>query len=101
MTLAISILALFIALGCLSVVVILIFRVSAFAEEVDKLDKSTKNAIEGVRLSVEDLEKNDSVQVFEGIPGLTYDVEKKTLRVDGNIVASGDIAGSNIMKPED
>lgn len=57
MTLAISILALLIALGCLSVVVILIFRVSAFAEEVDKLDKSTKNAIEGVRLSVEDMER--------------------------------------------
>lgn len=101
MTLALAITALIFALGCLSVVVILIFRVNAFAEEIESLRKSTKNAIEGVRLSVKDMERIDSVQVFEGIPGLTYDAEKKTLRVDGNTVASGDIAGSNIIKLED
>lgn len=101
MTLALAITALIIALGCLSVGVILIFRVNAFAEEVEQLEKSLRNELNGVKLSVKDLEKNESVQVFEGIPGLTYDVEKKTLRVDGNIVATGDIAGSSIMKLED
>lgn len=52
MTLAIAILALLIALGCLSVVVILIFRVSAFAEEVDDM----RNTIDGLRLRIEDME---------------------------------------------
>ena len=98
MTLAISILALLIALGCLSVVVILIFRVNAFAEEIESLRKSTKNAIEGVSLSVEDMEKEEVT--VEGLPGFSYDEKTNTVTIDGNLMVEGWVASGGIKKEE-
>lgn len=99
--LVIVIIALALSLVAIAVGIILIFRISALFGEFGEFEKDIRNEIAGVKQAVKDLEKNESVQVFEGLPGLTYDAEKKTLRVDGNIVASGDIAGSNIIKLED
>ncbi len=99
--LVIVIIALALSLVAIAVGTILIFRISALFGEFGEFEKDIRNEIAGLKQAVKDLEKEDCTQVYDGLPGVSYDVEKKTLRVDGNIVASGDIAGSNIMKLED
>ena len=98
--LVIDIIALVLSLVAIAVGSILIFRISALFGEFGEFEKDIRNEIAGVKQAVKDLEKEDCTQVYDGLPGVSYDVEKKTLCVSGNIYAKGWVASGGIKKEE-
>jgi hypothetical protein len=58
--------------------------------EFGEFEKDINNDIAGLKQAVKDLE-NQEVE-FEGLPGVSYDVEKKTLWVNGNMFATGAVS---------
>lgn len=98
MTLAISILAMLIALGCLSVVVILIFRISALFGELGDFEKGINNDIAGLKQAVKEMEKQEVT--VEGLPGFSYDEKTNTVTIDGNLKAKGWVASGGIKEEE-
>jgi len=98
--LVIVIIALALSLVAIAVGIILIFRISALFGEFGEFEKGVNNDIAGLKQAVKDLEKEDCTQVYDGLPGVSYDVEKKTLLVSGNIKAKGWIAAGEIKAEE-
>lgn len=96
--LVIAIIALVLSLVAIAVGTILIFRISALFGEFGEFEKDINNDIAGLKQAVKDLE-NQEVE-FEGLPGVSYDVEKKILCVSGNIYAKGWITAGGIQKEE-
>ena len=96
--LVIVIIALALSLVAIAVGIILIFRISALFGEFGEFEKGINNDVAGLKQAVKDLE-NQEVEV-EGLPGVSYDVEKKTLCVSGNIYAKGWVASGGIKKEE-
>lgn len=96
--LVIAIIALILSLAAIAVGMVLIFRISALFGEFGEFEKDIRNEIAGLKQAVKDLE-NQEVK-FEGIPGVSYDIEKKTLLVSGNIEANGWIAAGKVGKEE-
>ena len=96
--LVIAIIALVFSLVAIAVGAILIFRISALFGELGEFEKDIRNEIAGLKQAVKDLE-NQEVK-FEGLPGVSYDVEKKTLLVSGNIKAKGWITAGEIKAEE-
>lgn len=90
--LVIVIIALALSLVAIAVGTILIFRISALFGEFGDFEKDIRNEIAGVKQSVKDMEKEDCTQVYDGLPGVSYDVEKKTLWVNGNMFATGAVS---------
>ncbi len=88
--LVIAIIAIVLSLVAIAVGTILIFRISALFGEFGEFEKDIRNEIAGVKQAVKDLE-NQEVK-FEGLPGVSYDVEKKTLWVNGNMFATGAVS---------
>ena len=97
---ALSIIALVLSLVAIAVWTILIFRISALFGEFGEFEKGINNDIAGLKQAVKDLEKESEQVVFEGLPGVSYDVEKKTLCVLGNIKAKGWITAGEIKAEE-
>lgn len=97
---ALSIIALVLSLVAIAVGTILIFRISALFGEFGEFEKGINNDIAGLKQAVKDLEKEDCTQVYDGLPGVSYDVEKKTLLVSGNIKAKGWITAGEIKAEE-
>lgn len=89
---ALSIIALVLSLVAIAVGTILIFRISALFGEFGEFEKGINNDIAGLKQAVKDLEKESEQVVFEGLPGVSYDVEKKTLWVNGNMFATGAVS---------
>ena len=89
---ALSIIALVLSLVAIAVGTILIFRISALFGEFGEFEKGINNDIAGLKQAVKDLEKESEHVVFEGLPGVSYDVEKKTLWVNGNMFATGAVS---------
>lgn len=96
--LVIAIIALVFSLVAIAVGAILIFRISALFGELGDFEKGINNDIAGLKQAVKDLE-NQEVK-FDGLPGVSYDVEKKTLLVSGNIKAKGWITAGEIKAEE-
>lgn len=94
---ALSIIALVLSLVAIAVGTILIFCISALFGE---FEKDIRNEIAGVKQAVKEMEKESEQVLFEGLPGVSYDVEKKTLCVSGNIYAKGWITAGGIQKEE-
>lgn len=90
--LVIVIIALALSLVAIAVGTILIFRISALFGEFGEFKKDIRNEIAGLKHVVKDLEEEDCTQVYDGLPGVSYDVEKKTLWVNGNIFATGAVS---------
>ena len=90
--LVIVIIALALSLVAIAVGIILIFRISALFGEFGEFEKDIRNEIAGLKQAVKDLEKEDCTQVYDGLPGVSYDVEKKTLWVNGNMFATGAVS---------
>ena len=88
--LVIAIIALVFSLVAIAVGMVLIFRISALFGEFGKFEKEINNDIAGLKQAVKDLEKQEVG--FEGIPGVSYDIEKKTLWVNGNMFATGAVS---------
>lgn len=97
---ALSIIAIVLSLVAIAVWSILIFRISALFGEFGEFEKDIRNEIAGVKQAVKDMEKDDYTQVYDGLPGVSYDVEKKTLLVSGNIKAKGWITAGEIKVEE-
>lgn len=98
--LVIAIIALVLSLVAIAVGTILIFRISALFGEFGEFEKDIRNDIAGLKQAVKDLEKEDCTQEYDGLPGVSYDVDKKTLLVSGNIDAKGWISAGKIGKEE-
>lgn len=96
----IAIIALVLSLVAIAVWMVLIFRISALFGEFGEFEKGINNDIAGLKQAVKDLEKEDCTQVYDGLPGVSYDVEKKTLCVSGNIKAKGWITAGEIKVEE-
>lgn len=96
--LVIAIIALVLSLVAIAVGTILIFRISALFGE---FEKGINNDIAGLKQAVKDLEKESEQVVFEGLPGVSYDVEKKTLWVNGNMFATGAVSAFEKKPLED
>ena len=96
--LVIAIIALVLSLVAIAVGSILIFRISALFGE---FEKDIRNEIAGVKQAVKDLEKEDCTQVYDGLPGVSYDVDKKTLWVNGNMFATGAVSAFEKKPLED
>lgn len=92
--LVIAIIALILSLAAIAVGMVLIFRISALFGEFGEFENDIRNEIAGLKQAVKDLE-NQEVK-FEGLPGVSYDVDKKTLLVSGNIKAKGWITAGEI-----
>lgn len=98
--LVITIIALVLSLVAIAVGMILIFRISALFGEFGEFEKDIRNEIAGLKQAVKDLEKESEQVFFEVLPGVSYDVEKKTLLVSGNIKAKGWITAGEIKAEE-
>lgn len=96
----IAIISLVFFLIAIAVGTILIFRISALFMKFGEFEKEIRNEIAGVKQAVKDMEKDDYTQVYDGLPGVSYDVEKKTLLVSGNIKAKGWIIAGEIKVEE-
>ena len=90
--LVIAIITIVLSLAAIAVGIILTFRISALFRELGDFEKGINNDIAGLKQAVKDLEKEDCTQVFDGLPGVSYDVEKKTLWVNGNMFATGTVS---------
>lgn len=88
--LVIAIIALVLSIVAIAVGSILIFRISALFGEFGEFEKDIRNEIAGLKQAVKDLEKQEVG--FDGLPGVSYDVEKKTLWVNGNMFATGAVS---------
>lgn len=97
--LVIAIIALVFSLVAIAVGAILIFRISALFGELGDFEKGINNDIAGLKQAVKDLE-NQEVK-FDGLPGVSYDVEKKTLWVNGNMFATGAVSAFEKKPLED
>ena len=104
MNIALSIIALVIAIACLGVGIVFIFRVSALYGDMEKLAKwqgEVENSVKGFKKSVDDIKQNvedlrlyvDEIEhqevIYENLEGVVYDGETGTMNVKGNIKAEG------------
>lgn len=101
--LVLTIIALVLGLASVAVGVILIFRVSALYADMEKLAKwqgDLENSVNGLKLAVEDLSKEDSGIVHTNLDGVYFDPGTSTMTVKGNLCAEGWIASGGIKKED-
>ena len=97
--LVIAIIALILSLAAIAVGMVLIFRISALFGEFGEFEKDIRNEIAGLKQAVNDLENQDVK--FDGLPGVSYDVDKKTLWINGNMFATGAVSAFEKKPLED